>query len=111
MNGDSFRNMVIFAQNSSFLSILDAFPIEYGVFCANPQGQLVPCGSRHFADVPLGKLAKNPRFIGNTENTWILMKFQQNQVFLNFLCVYGKMVNFVVKYSVWSRLDTLQSQL
>ena len=61
-----------------------------------------------FADVPLGKLAKNPRFIENTENTWILMKFQQNQVFL---CVYGKMVNFVVKYSVWSRLDTLQSQL
>ena len=41
-----------------------------------------------FADVPLGKLAKNPRFIENTENTWILTKFQQNQAFL---CVYGKM--------------------
>ena len=48
MSGDSSRNVAIFAQNCSFFNILDAFPLECGVFCANPQGQLIPCGQRHY---------------------------------------------------------------
>ena len=107
---DSFRNVVIFAQYWSFLNIFDDFPLEFGVMCENPQGLLLPCGQLHFCwcTPTVGKFVKNLCFIVNTKNTWILMKFKQNQ---DFLGVYWKTVFFVLKYSVWSRFDPLQSQL